>query len=165
MLLIVPSKSQATLSSTVLQSSATLGTGKVATHQEQQDKAEDALIKKALLGQTGKRKRHQDVYAVHDHDSDINDDDNDQFGSAEEGNQVAKRSRSTSPISALQSSGEVIVVDSSANDNLSKLEKSQVIVGSALQRNADGSIVAPKIRVRSKGKQVRLLDRIGRCSH
>lgn len=133
-----------------------MGTGKVATHQEQQEKAENALIKKALLGQSGKRKRHQDVYAVHDHDSEVDEEEeNDKFSVVQEERPTAKRRRSTSPPSGPTPSNKIIVVDNSANDIQSKSEKNQPVMGSALQRNADGSIVAPKIRMRSKGKQVR----------
>jgi ATP-dependent RNA helicase DHX37/DHR1 len=51
----------------VLYSSASLGTGKLSTHQQLQEKAEDQEVKKAFIGLSGKRKRHQveEIKSIH----------------------------------------------------------------------------------------------------
>ena len=69
------SQAQASLSSSVLYSSASLGTGKLSTHQQLQEKAEDREIKKAFIGLSGKRKRHQDHFHIDgpDEDDDVSD--------------------------------------------------------------------------------------------
>ncbi|KAF8976944.1 hypothetical protein BDQ17DRAFT_1440885 [Cyathus striatus] len=68
------SKTQASLPSSLLQSSSTLGTGRLATHEELQARSEDKDVKRALDGRLGKRKRHRDAYDVSgpldDNDSD-----------------------------------------------------------------------------------------------
>ena len=52
----------------MLYSSASLGTGKLSTHQQLQEKVEDQEIKKAFIGLSGKRKRHQDHFHIYDPD-------------------------------------------------------------------------------------------------
>ena len=54
----------------MLYSSASLGTGNLSTHQHLQEKAEDREIKKAFIGLSGKRKRHQDHFHIHGPDED-----------------------------------------------------------------------------------------------
>ncbi|KAF4617551.1 hypothetical protein D9613_006038 [Agrocybe pediades] len=140
------SKTQATSSSVVLQSSATLGTGKPLTHQQLQDKEEDALVKKTLLGQTGKRKRRQDAYHVLDNEP---EDDEDEEMLGIEGRASPPDISNSSPA---KDRADIVVVDASTNEVTERHEPSKPAVGSALQRNADGSVVAPKVRARSKGK-------------
>ncbi|KAF8908975.1 P-loop containing nucleoside triphosphate hydrolase protein [Gymnopilus junonius] len=135
-------KTQASVPLTVLQSSATLGTGKPLTHQEQQDRDEDALVCKSLLGQTGKRKRHQDNYDVVENNSEI--DEEEDVGVV---NDDAPKFQF-----APQDKEEVVVKDTSTTPS-EKPSHTQLSVGSALQRNPDGSIVQPKFRSKSKGKQ------------
>ncbi|KAF8917814.1 P-loop containing nucleoside triphosphate hydrolase protein [Mucidula mucida] len=111
-----------------LQSSSTLGTGRVSTHRERLDKLEDKDVRKALAGRSGKRKRN-DNYEVSlaEEDSDGSESD------------VAMRrssSRSKSPIA----SKDTHPVEST----------SSAVVGSALQRNPDGTAVAPRIRVNNQ---------------
>ncbi|KAJ7644132.1 P-loop containing nucleoside triphosphate hydrolase protein [Roridomyces roridus] len=114
------SQSQATLPTTLhLQSSATLGTGKSATHQDRLDKLEDKEIRRALDGRAGQRRRRQeDSYAVTGPDLDMDDDEPDD-----------------EPVAGPSS-----------------LPKASA-VGSALQRNPDGTVVAPKVVPRSQGKK------------
>ncbi len=119
-----------------LQSSSTLGTGRVSTHRERLDKLEDKDVRKALAGRSGKRKRN-DNYEVSlaEEDSDGSESD------------VAMRrssSRSKSPIA----SKDTHPVESTAS----------AVVGSALQRNPDGTAVAPRIRVKSDKKKASLPD-------
>ncbi|KAF8967048.1 P-loop containing nucleoside triphosphate hydrolase protein [Flammula alnicola] len=140
-------KTQASLSSAVLQSSAMLGTGKPSTYDERQEKAEDALVRKSLLGQSGKRKRHQDVFAVHEYE---------EYLSEEGEEQVPPRELGTTD-SAQESEDrlqrEVLVVEAPANPPPKKSSDPVSVVGSALQRDSNGLIIAPKVRLKPKGKQ------------
>lgn len=138
------------MSSVALQSSATLGTGKPLTHQQQQDKAEDALMKKTLLGQTGKRKRHQDAFPVLDNESDDEGENAKMFGTEHEPPFSPKPSSSSQFFP--KSTAEVVVVDASITDIPERRESSRPIVGSALHRNADGSVMDPRVRLRRKGR-------------
>ncbi|KAJ7175857.1 P-loop containing nucleoside triphosphate hydrolase protein [Mycena filopes] len=125
-------QSQATLPSSLqLQSSATLGTGKAITHRDRLDKLEDKEIRRALDGRTGKRKRQDDSYAVVGA-NDSPDDDTDGEDSAS------------------------IQIGNPSNPSVSS---ALATVGSALQRNADGSIVPPKIVPRSKKASFKRWDR------
>ncbi|KAJ7044117.1 P-loop containing nucleoside triphosphate hydrolase protein [Mycena alexandri] len=125
-------QSQATLPSSLqLQSSATLGTGKSTTHRDRLDKLEDKETRRALDGRTGKRKRQDDSYAV--------------IGAEESSDDEINREDS-----ALQISGP-----SSKPPTLS----APAGVGSALQRNPDGSVVAPKIVPRNKKASFKTWER------
>lgn len=144
------SKTQASLSSAVLQSSSTLGTGKPLTFEERQAKEEDALVKKALVGQTGKRKRNQDVFSVHDNE-DLSGDDGEE--EEERPRKIGKAIPDDGDEADVPSISppEVVVVEAPENPPPKKVSEN-VAVGSALQRNPDGSIAAPKIRQRTKPK-------------
>ncbi|CAA7261404.1 unnamed protein product [Cyclocybe aegerita] len=136
-------KTQASLSSSLLQSSSTLGTGKALTHKELQEKAEDSLVKKSLLGQPGKRKRHQDVFDIQEAD------DEDEELSPDEDDEVPDHHNVDSTPLELPSETSVVIDESPSLPPA----KSAATVGSALQRNLDGSTVAPKVRPRTKGMQ------------
>lgn len=142
------SKTQASLSTSVLQSSSTLGTGKASTFQERQEKDEDVFVKKSLLGQSGKRKRHQDVFAVQDAESDEDLADESLTGQPEEDREFQNNTKGD------YSMPEVGVVEGPSLVPKSSTQTA-VSVGSALQRNANGSVIAPKTRPMSKGKHVR----------
>ncbi|KAJ3747262.1 P-loop containing nucleoside triphosphate hydrolase protein [Lentinula detonsa] len=72
------SQSQAKLPSNIhFQSSATLGTGRVITHQDQSDKQEDKEIRRAIESSLGKRKRHDGFYDVVEVDTDDEEDEED----------------------------------------------------------------------------------------
>ncbi|KAJ7675833.1 P-loop containing nucleoside triphosphate hydrolase protein [Mycena polygramma] len=122
-------QTQATLPTTVhLQSSATLGTGKAITHRDRLDKLEDKEIRRALDGRTGKRRRQDDSYAVTGPDGDIDDEDGDENDSEDDASmQISGPSKPVASVPAA--------------------------VGSALQRNPDGTVVAPKIVPRSSKKK------------
>ncbi|KAF8176995.1 P-loop containing nucleoside triphosphate hydrolase protein [Pholiota molesta] len=138
-------KTQASMSSAILQSSSTLGTGKLSTFEDRQDKAEDALVRKSLAGQTGKRKRHQDVYDIHDAEgNDLEDSEEEEEIRARKISKLSSRENEEKP------ELEIVVVQGPANPPPKKA--STPTVGSALQRNADGSVVAPKVRLKQKGK-------------
>ncbi|KDR82679.1 hypothetical protein GALMADRAFT_1347828 [Galerina marginata CBS 339.88] len=143
------SKTQATLSSNILQSSATLGTGRTSTQQEHLDRVEDSRVRKSLGGQSGKRKRHQDVFTVVDNDSEF-DEPMDDFGSPEDVSSPMALKQSN--VSQDPSESEIIMIDTSTVST-GKAIHIRPSVGSALQRNPDGSIASPKVRVKAKGKQ------------
>ncbi|KAJ6619426.1 P-loop containing nucleoside triphosphate hydrolase protein [Mycena sp. CBHHK59/15] len=122
------SKSQAELPSTLhLQSSATLGTGKVTTHRDRLDKLEDKEIRRAFDGRAGKRRRQDDSYAVSGPEEDSDEE-------IDPGDNTISDIRMDPPSSAPAAS-------------------TSVAVGSALQRNPDGSAVAPKIVPKSHVKK------------
>ncbi|KAK0464536.1 P-loop containing nucleoside triphosphate hydrolase protein [Desarmillaria tabescens] len=127
------SQSQAQITNTLhLQSSSTLGTGRASTHRERLDKLEDIEVRKALDGRAGKRKRN-DEYAVTNVDED-DEDDTELFPghtSPPEVETVAEAKIT-----------DVVHPESSAQPTAS----TSAAVGSALQRNPDGTVVAPKIR-------------------
>ncbi|KAJ7250874.1 P-loop containing nucleoside triphosphate hydrolase protein [Mycena haematopus] len=128
-------QSQATLPTTLhLQSSATLGTGKVTTHRDRLDKLEDKEVRRALDGRTRKRRRQDDSYAVVGPDEDMEDDESSPEDDASPSAQIT-RPANLPPIPATPA------------------------VGSALQRNPDGSVVAPKIVPKSKKTAFKRWDR------
>lgn len=124
-------QSQAVLPSSLLQSSSMLGTGKTLTHQELQDRSEDKEVRKALDGRSGKRKRHEDKFAVHGLDTEDSQDD-----------EILAAETVTRP------SHPQVIFDSAIPPPKNESEPSAV--GSALKRKSDGSVVMPKI---SKTKQ------------
>ncbi|KAF9534476.1 P-loop containing nucleoside triphosphate hydrolase protein [Crepidotus variabilis] len=135
-------KTQASMESSVLQSSSTLGTGKTLTHEELQEKVEDKFVRKRLLKDNGKRKRRVE-----------NSDDED---TQEEDSNPPLPGYSTrkgvveiaSPVDLLETeinppstSGEAMVTETPS-------------IGSALQRNTDGSFVTPRVGQKSKRKKM-----------
>lgn len=141
------SQSQAQLPTTLhLQSSSTLGTGKSSTNRERLEKLEDKETRRAIDGRAGKRKRNDDKYdimnAVHENE-DIEFD-------QESIIQVL-------PTSSPNYAKDVLVVDSVDAPQLALSKPSAV--GSALYRNPDGSVVAPRISKKIKiGKKASLFS-------
>ncbi|CAK5275700.1 unnamed protein product, partial [Mycena citricolor] len=120
-------QTQATLPNSFhLQSSSTLGTGKTTSHSDYLAKAEDKEVRRALDGQTSKRRRQPDSYTVIEADEDDEDD-------ADERSDL---------------------VEDSAVPQLAPTVNSATAVGSALKRNADGSVVAPKFVPRKRDKKL-----------
>lgn len=147
--MIFPSQTQAEIPSSLqLQASSTLGTGKATTHKERLERLEDKEVRRALDGRAGKRKRHDDVYAVIHPDNENSDEE-----------EVLVKDRSEGKL-RLDVETSVYGQKELTSINLAPVTISQPIalassaVGSALQRNADGSIMAPKIRPKTKGKKV-----------
>lgn len=137
------SQSQATLATSTLQRSSTLGSGKTLTHEERLEQEEDKETRKALDGRIGKRKRARDEFDVVN-GPDIESDDEDDF-------LASRPNRSHEPSSPQRDvvmEHPLVVVDSS-NSHVKPQE-----VGSALKRNADGTVAPPKVRQRTKSKQV-----------
>ncbi|KAJ4482133.1 P-loop containing nucleoside triphosphate hydrolase protein [Lentinula aciculospora] len=121
------SQSQAQLPSSIhLQSSSTLGTGKSITHQDLLDRQENKEIRRAIEGRSGKRKRHEGLYGIIEADAD-EDSTEDEKGSSIEAGEMAEHSP--------------------------KPPAAQSVVGSALARNPDGTVIAPKLRARSQSKK------------
>ncbi|KAG7088421.1 hypothetical protein E1B28_012416 [Marasmius oreades] len=120
------SQSQAQIPSSLhLQSSSTLGTGKVRTHQETADRLEDKEVRRALDGRVGKRKRHEVYDVIDESDEDEGDHDLDVV----EGN--ASKEFSATIISE-------------------KGSISEPTVGGALKRDANGNVLVPKVRQKNK---------------
>ncbi|PPQ66256.1 hypothetical protein CVT24_007274 [Panaeolus cyanescens] len=144
-------KTQASLPSALLQSSSTLGSGKLSTHQERIEALEDSEVRKAIHGNLGKRKRH--TFSVDENDEPANEDIN----------EISDKSTSA----ALP----VEVQDQSApppkNSNPDSLKPTTSVVGSALQRNPDGSLVAPKVvkKRKNSGKTQRGWGLVSQRSH
>lgn len=150
----IRSKSQAELPSTLqLQSSSALGTGKPQTHQDRLDKSEDKDVRRAMghTQLTGKhRKRNAGFTGVAD--------DNE----SEEDLALNEDSTSRMVIDELPDVKEgsskerpVVIVDSAVTTPAEQTAQSSTAVGSALQRNADGSVVTPRILKRKdKGRKV-----------
>ncbi|EMD39965.1 hypothetical protein CERSUDRAFT_92451 [Gelatoporia subvermispora B] len=146
------SKTQAQLSTALhLQSSSTLGTGKPSTHKERLEKDEDKEVRHAISGVKGKRSRIRDAYSRHSaKESDEEDD-----GLPTEFMQVDQEERATAspqPEEGSSRATPIVVVDEGFSTH-QVLEGPKIsVIGSALQRNADGTVVAPKIVTRkSKG--------------
>jgi ATP-dependent RNA helicase DHX37/DHR1 len=135
--LIFSRQSQAEVQSLRLQSSSTLGTGKAITNLEKKGRLEDKEIRRALDGTSNKRKRHGgDNYAVVGAESE--DEDFETISTKDR-----KDFSSEDPINANEPM-EVTVVDSSTSAAVIASAPPSA-VGSALKRNADGSVVTPKI--------------------
>jgi ATP-dependent RNA helicase DHX37/DHR1 len=136
------SESQAQLSSTLdLQSSSTLGTGVASTNKERLEKLEDKEVRRAIESRPGKRKRVNDnstvVYPLCSGESE--DDDSD---------------IPISPDGQLNVEMGITESEELLDDSLA-LHDELAAVGSALRRNEDGSIEAPKIVTKkSTGKKV-----------
>ena len=143
------SKSQAEIHSVLgLQSSSTLGTGAAKTHQDRLDREEDKEIRRAFdgtaLGRGNKRRRRQPKHEVAYDATDESDGIESVVGAMSVDEEEGK-SR-TNPVVIVDSGFSTAPVDSGPKITLIGE------VGSALQRNADGSTVAPRIS-KKKPKQ------------
>ncbi|KAH9936289.1 P-loop containing nucleoside triphosphate hydrolase protein [Fomitopsis serialis] len=151
------SKSQAKLSTALqLQSSATLGTGKASTHKDMLDKQEDKEVRRAMDGtmRKGKHRRGQPVN-VPSYGNDEGESEGEDVmladGEADE--------KDTQDEVGTSRANPVVIVDSGLSTTKLSPEESSapampVQVGSALKRNADGSVVAPKVSKRkAKGSK------------
>ncbi|KAF7299047.1 hypothetical protein MIND_00853000 [Mycena indigotica] len=125
-------QAQAALPTSIqLQSSSTLGTGRAHTHSEQLSKSEDQEVRRALEGQTGRRRRNYDSFTVVGPESD----------SDEPTEEEEEDFSSTSP------SASASFVPASVPTPIGS-----AVIGSALQRNPDGTLVPPKVIPRSQKK-------------
>lgn len=135
------SQSQAELPSSLpLQSSSSLGTGKVLSHQEIADKLEDKDVRRAVEGRAGKRKRRSGAYET----TILNDDNNHDGESTDDETRSLYREKE----SHVQKENLVEFVAPT-------LPAVVEGVGSALQRNSDGTVIAPRVRQKTGDKKVR----------
>jgi len=137
----VSRQTQATVTSMALHSSATLGTGKVMTNRQRLDRAEDLNVRCAMDRRIGdRRRRNTDYSGARPSDSDCEYDDPDS-------------THNNSPPNPT-SIDTVSVVDSSPG-SVSPEKKAQSVVGGALKRNSDGTLVAPRVvKKKERGKKV-----------
>jgi ATP-dependent RNA helicase DHX37/DHR1 len=136
-------RSQAQIPTTLnLQSSSTLGTGKVSTNKERLERLEDKEVRRVMDGRTGKRKRNTDNYAVFAADDGDDGDEDMPIAMHNEGMTGA------GPPEDL----EMLAVDTEAITpaTIQPVPSTSLDIGSALQRNPDGTVVAPKVRKRTK---------------
>jgi len=132
------SQSQAQLPTTLhLQSSSTLGTGKASTNRERLDKLEDKETRRAIEGRAGKRKRDGDKYDVL-HAGDDDDEDDDGIDIDTNGREKINIRRAGQP-QAVAAHSESLPLTTQPTASVSSS------VGSALRRNPDGTLVAPRI--------------------
>ncbi len=128
--------------STQLQSSSTLGAGRTLTTQERLEETEDKEVRRAIYSRQ-RRGGHFADTAESDRGEEVLDNAQDVYSERDS----IQDSEGTSP------RDQVAVVDSVSTTATRKRDvPADVVVGSALQRNADGSIVKPRtMRRRSTG--------------
>ncbi|KAH9846064.1 P-loop containing nucleoside triphosphate hydrolase protein [Lenzites betulinus] len=145
------SKSQAVGSAGLnLQSSATLGTGKVTTHLHRLEKQEDLDVKRVLDGRTGQgnRRRRNDALLAAINDSDESADEAVEASMHVDGS----LDHEDDVLEGMSRSKPVVIVDSGFSTSIQfpydedpAPKASSSTVGSALRRNPDGTVVAPKV--------------------
>lgn len=101
-------------------------------------------MKRAIDGRSGKRKRDGDYAVTGPQNRDSEDSGEDDLVMTEDATINRKH--------AQKEQDQVVVVDNSFN--AVQPVNAKTPVGGALQRNPDGTVVAPKIRPKSQGKQV-----------
>ena len=136
------SKSQAELPNTLrLCPSSALGAGKTTTVQDRLDRLEDKNVRRALHSRQQKAGPFNDVTESDDSDAAADDPHSEKNSSGGQRDEFAPR-------------GPVVVVGSHSTE-IKKQEVPASTIGSALQRNADGSIVEARI-IKKKGKGTRV---------
>jgi ATP-dependent RNA helicase DHX37/DHR1 len=129
------------LSSTLqLQSSSTLGSGRALTAQEKLNKTEDKEVRRAIYS-------HQ-RRGGHSADAVESDGDDEVVGDAKD---VHSEGDTIQDFEGTSSRDQVVVVDSTSTSTATRKQDvpADIIVGGALQRNADGSIAKPRIMKKS----------------
>ena len=125
------SKRQAELPSTLgLQSSSTLGSGKTSSAQERLENIEDQEVRRAILSRQKKGGHFADIV---ESDSGEENDAHDFLSEDQRDGQDASPQRTT------------VVLDSAPIATRRQDVSADVVIGSALQRNADGSIMEPRV--------------------
>ena len=135
-------KSQNGVVSTLLQSSSTLGTGKVLTHNERLEKEENIQVRHAMQSRIGKRKRRGDIMDPMDVVDNSEDEDEDE---SDEVNRSDKQSIPEPQFMVSTPSTEDRQMDFRDVQPIS-VANGPVVVGSALRKNKDGTVAAPIIR-------------------
>lgn len=127
-----------------LYSSSTLGAGKTATVQDRLDRLEDKDVRRALHSRQRKPGRFVDIAESDGSDGSADDSHSENFSKEGQGDASPR--------------GPVVVVDS-LSATMKKQEMLAPTVGSALKRNADGSIAKARIvKKKGKGTRVRLFS-------
>ncbi|KAI5825792.1 P-loop containing nucleoside triphosphate hydrolase protein [Schizophyllum commune Tattone D] len=146
-------KSQSEVSNVLqLQSSATLGTRKPITHQDVFAQEEDKEVRRAFDSRPGKRRRLNGPAEIGDL-SDSEDEDVRMDGNVP---MRAARSRSSSP--------QPIIVQDQPFQPQRSVVKHEPVLGGALQRNADGTPVAPIVKKRGTKTRFQSWRHTGRKS-
>jgi ATP-dependent RNA helicase DHX37/DHR1 len=128
-----------------LQSSSTLGAGRTFTAQERLEKTEDKDVWRAIHSrQTSGRFAN---IAESDEDEEVVDKTQDVHSERD----TIEDGEGTSP------RGQVVIINSASTASRKQDVPADVVVGSALQRNADGTIVKPRI-MKKKGTSVCLIS-------
>lgn len=128
-----------------LQSSSTLGAGRTLTAQERLEKAEDKEVWRAIYS----RKTSGRFANIAESDGDEEVVDNTQDVHSER--DTIQDGEGTLP------RGPIVIVDSAPTALRKQDMPADVVVGSALQRNADGTVVKPRI-MKKKGTGVCLMS-------
>ncbi|KAI0651669.1 P-loop containing nucleoside triphosphate hydrolase protein [Trametes meyenii] len=138
-----------------LQSSATLGTGKTSTHLHRLEKEEDLNTKRAIDGRVGKGRRRRTLDARVPSAADSEDSDEDSYDTKMEVDQRETFHQAEDLQEGSSRLNPVVIVDSGFSTTVQSCETEDITpipsssaIGSALRRNADGSLVAPKISKR-----------------
>jgi ATP-dependent RNA helicase DHX37/DHR1 len=133
-------------SSLQLQSSSTLGAGKTSTAQERLEKSEDKQVRRAVHS---RQRRGGHLAGIAESDSD--EEPVDATHDVHSENDTSGDGEGTPP------RDQVVEVDAASTMTRKQEAPAEIVVGSALQRNADGSTVEPRI-MRKKGARVRFIS-------
>ncbi|KAH7885390.1 P-loop containing nucleoside triphosphate hydrolase protein [Phlebopus sp. FC_14] len=136
-------QTQSSVPSLALQSSSTLGTGRALSHRELLDKTEDLEVRRSMDGRSGVRRRQRSDFTVLDPDESESDESELNGMSAEPGTSITNTVGPT----------EIPVVDVSTSLAVPEKSFHSSVVGGALKRNPDGTILAPRIVKKEKGKK------------
>lgn len=142
-------------SSLHLQTSSSLGTGKVSTHQERLERLEDRHVRRALDVNLGKRKRRGDTYTVIDPNLEGTDSEEESLPDGRKNTKTSSSKEEIKDSEALPTRRSIATVIDVSTVPPAPLTCDAV--GSALKRNPDGTVMAPKVRQKSKGKVWHLL--------
>ena len=135
-----------------LQSSSTLGSGRALTAQERLEKTEDKEVRRAIYSRQ-RRGGHLAGTAESDGDDEVVGDAQDVYS---EGDTIHDDEGSSAR-------DRVVVVDSTSTATRKQDMPADIVVGGALQRNADGSIAKPRI-MKKKSTSVCLVSLILWCN-
>lgn len=141
-------KSQNEVDSALLHSSSTLGSGKISTHRERVEKNEDLQVRYAIGSQAGGGKRHLGVL---DMDTiNVEYDSEDGEGLSRSVMEPSERPEPT-PTKLLANEKNLNVPGARGSAEPSvKVTATPAVLGSALRRNEDGTVVAPAVRRKPK---------------
>lgn len=133
-----------------LQPSSTLGSRDLRTNEERRNKTEDKDVRRIMEGRVKGARRKRNLYSGMDGLSE----DEDQLSGQEDVSE-----KNGTPIPGTSREFPVLVEDSEIQAVKQSPEKTELSLGSALRRNADGTVQAPIIitKKREKGTTVSML--------